>query len=215
MDKDFGKRNVAIRIAWGERSRKGETASPASWSRELGVDPKSRRIYNLEEGRHPQGGLEELIKLYGPLRAKGADPRSIAIWVSTGEGAMPQRPAGGSVVPNVSAPSSPAPMAVQGAQPIVDAVSLFERARAVLPPGADEARAIMDFAIETLSKARRIGIAALGAVTLTLLVGGRAEAAGAGSNQDKEDARPPLRLLPGGRAAKPRRTAARRRAASA
>lgn len=132
------------------------------------------RVNNWKQGRgKPEGGSGELERLYTRLREKGCDVEALALYVYDGTGMMPRPSGRGAVVPNVSAPSAPAPAAVQGvAQPVVDTLSLFERIREGLRQGED-VTALVDFGIEALSKARKLGIAGIAGagVGLSLLFG--------------------------------------------
>lgn len=210
MNEDFGLRNTSIRIAWGRKSKKGEAASLAEWSRQLGIDPRTRRVYNLEDGRRPHGDIDGLAAIYEPLRAMGADPYALARWAWTGHGEMPS-PAGGSIVPNVSAPSAPTQ---QPAHAGIDPLSLSERALAAADSGEDP-RPLLRFMVQTLREARRLGLAAFGGVVLTVLLGGRAEAGEQAQYQDKKTHPTRLRVLRGGRSKDSRRVSAKKRAASA
>lgn len=141
MDEQFGRRATELRFAWGEL---GPRTKVPTWARQLYPDldlesPEGKRrvraIYNLELGHRPQGGEKSLKALFAALDPTGAAVGRIAAWVWFGAGEMPRpgmRVPGGAIVPDVSAPSSPAQPSTRGVLAPAMPVNLFMRVARVV-----------------------------------------------------------------------------------
>lgn len=106
---NFARRLGVVREHFGDDR---ERTSIPTFARQLGIAEKS--LYNWErKGHRPQKGVRDLARAFERLRDR-VDPHALADWVFTGNGEMPGSSAGGSTVPDVSAPVPPA-------QPVVRA----------------------------------------------------------------------------------------------
>lgn len=191
-------------IPWLRRQPGVKLASQNELAKRLGENSPSIGTWRRGLAEPDEFRLERIA-----AKAEEKDPPAVARWLKHGLG-QPPAPSGG--------PPSSSAGEIQGAQPIVDAVSLFERTRAALPPGAVEARAICDFAIETLRKARTIGIATIAplGVGLAVLVGGGGSAKACSSVAQENQPFSPTRRtrgivtrFPGAKRSTPRRSRGR------
>lgn len=165
-----GPRASRVRIRFGVH---GSETSCARFAREMGLD-KGRVLAWESRGSFP--GREKLAEFYGRLahvQAEGADPVVIAKWVELGPDDAPpfDEPA------NLNDARDPtrlevaaglAPAQPTTAVPPVDLLAITEKALAIADEGKDP-RPLLRFAIDTLRRAKQLGLAG---VALALLAGG-------------------------------------------
>lgn len=150
-------------IPWLRKQAGVVRASQNSLGERLGENSSTLGTWRRGLAEPDEFRLERIAQTAGEQ-----DPPTVARWLKHGVGDPPWQPG----------PAHAKARGGSAAQPIVDPVSLFERTLAVLPAEAHEAREIVKFAIETLSKARKIGIATIApiGVGLAVLMGGSGSA---------------------------------------